>query len=252
MSILVLALAASTFVSTLLGGIAALRLRDRLHPVMAFAAGVLVATALVDLLPEAAEMVGPDPALPVGVVALAGFLIFSALDAFLHRQAFAHGGHDHGHGHAHAETEDSALGIVGPAGLVVHSALDGLAIGIGFQASNEIGLLVAFAVLAHDFADGMNVVTLSLAGGGSRRGAIAFLVLDALAPVVGALAGSFADVSGPVLGQLLALFAGVFIAIGAGHLLPEAEQHRPGVAPALVGLAAAGAVVVVVVRTLLG
>jgi hypothetical protein len=44
----------------------------------------------------------------------------------------------------------------------------------------------------------------------------------------------------------------VFIAIGAGHLLPEAEQHRPGVAPALVGLAALGAVVVVVVRTLLG
>jgi len=61
-----------------------------------------------------------------------------------------------------------------------------------------------------------------------------------------------ADVSGPVLGLLLALFAGVFIATGAGHLLPEAEQHRPGVAPALVGLAALGAVVVIVVRTLLG
>ena len=76
--------------------------------------------------------------------------------------------------------------------------------------------------------------------------------LDAVAPVIGALVGSVAEVPGPVLGLLLALFAGVFIAIGAGHLLPEAEQHRPGVAPTLVGLAAVGAVVVVVIRTLLG
>jgi len=40
--------------STLLGGTAAIRLGHRLHPFMAFAAGVLVATAVADLLPEGA------------------------------------------------------------------------------------------------------------------------------------------------------------------------------------------------------
>src|SRR6185295_16319475 len=120
MSGLALGLSIATFFSTMLGGVAALRLRDRLQPVMAFAAGVLVATALADLLPEAAEQAGADGPVPVGMVAVGGFLVFSALDAFLHRQAFAHRPHDHDH-HAHHEHEGGALGIVGPAGLIVHS-----------------------------------------------------------------------------------------------------------------------------------
>ena len=50
-----IAFAILPFFSTLLGGTAAIRLRHRLHPFMAFAAGVLVATALADLLPEATD-----------------------------------------------------------------------------------------------------------------------------------------------------------------------------------------------------
>lgn len=258
MSALALGFSVATFFSTMFGGMAALRLRDRLQPVMAFAAGVLVATALADLLPEAAEQAGPDAPIPVGMVAVFGFLLFAALDAFLHRQAFAHLDHhhdgaDHGHGDDdHSEHEAGALGFVGPAGLIVHSTLDGLAIGLGFRASAEVGLLVAFAVLAHDFADGMNVVTLAMAGGRSRTGAFAFLAADALAPVIGAVVGTFATVPGTLLGALLALFAGVFVAIGAGHLLPEAQMHKPGLAPALVGLAALGAAIVMLVRLVLG
>jgi ZIP family zinc transporter len=257
-SALALVFSLATFFSTLLGGMAALRLRNRLQPVMAFAAGVLVATALADLLPEAAEQAGENAPIPVGMIAVGGFLLFAALDAFLHRQAFAHLDHHHDddadHVHdGHAEEHDAgALGFVGPAGLIVHSTLDGLAIGLGFRASAEVGLLVALAVLAHDFADGMNVVTLAAAGGRSRASTLAFLGADALAPVIGAVVGSFASVSGSVLGALLALFAGVFIAIGAGHLLPEAQMHKPGLAPALVGLAALGALVVLLVRSVLG
>lgn len=258
MSALALALSLATFFSTMLGGMAALRLRDRLQPVMAFAAGVLVATALADLLPEAAEQAGADAPVPVGMIAVVGFLLFAALDAFLHRQAFAHldhhaHHHDGGADHDHAEAHDAgALGFVGPAGLIVHSTLDGLAIGLGFRASAEVGLLVALAVLVHDFADGMNVVTLAMAGGRSRSSALTFLLVDALAPVIGAVVGTFATVSSSALGMMLALFAGVFIAIGAGHLLPEAQMHKPGLAPALVVLAALGAAVVLLVRSVLG
>lgn len=50
------------------------------------------------------------------------------------------------------------------------------------------------------------------------------------------------------LGLLLAWFAGVFLAIGAGHLLPEAQHHRAAHAPWLVVLAAVGAGIVLVVR----
>jgi zinc transporter ZupT len=118
--------------------------------------------------------------------------------------------------------------------------------------TQKLGLLVGLAVLAHDFADGMNVVTLSLAGGVHLRPASVLLLFDALAPPIGAAIGTFADLEGLALGFLLAAFSGVFIAIGAGHLLPEASHRRPGASPLLVLLTAAGAGVVLIVRSILG
>ena len=252
------------FFSTLLGGSAAMRLRHRLHPIMAFAAGVLVATALADLLPEATDLIGTSayPVVP-GAAAVLGFLLFSALDAFVHRGAWEHEhqrvasqfepGDPHEHSHTPA-IGNSQLGLLGPISLIVHSTLDGLAIGLGFRAGVEVGLLVGVAVLAHDFADGMNVVTLSLSlsGSGHLRRARVLLLLDALAPPVGAAIGTFAQLADPILGFLLAAFSGVFLAVGAGHLLPEAQHRRPGASPLLVLLTVLGAVLVLAVRSILG
>jgi hypothetical protein len=49
---------------------------------------------------------------------------------------------------------------------------------------------------------------------------------------------------------VLALFGGVFLAIGAGHLLPESQHRDPGREPLMVGLAAIGAIAVLAVRSL--
>jgi ZIP family zinc transporter len=251
------------FFSTLLGGSAAMRLRHRLHPIMAFAAGVLVATALIDLLPEAADLIGAsaNSSLP-GAAAVLGFLLFSALDAFVHRVAWEHehqevaSQFEPGDPHEHRSLPaiaNSQLSLLGPMSLIVHSTLDGLAIGLGFRAGTEVGLLVGLAVLAHDFADGMNVVTLSLTLSNVThiQRARVLLFLDALAPVVGAAIGTFAQLDDTVLGFLLATFSGVFLAVGAGHLLPEA-QHRPGASPLLLLLTVLGAVLVLGVRSVLG
>ena len=244
--------------STFLGGYAVFRFRHRLHPVMALAAGVLVATALVDLLPESLELIGgQEPALVAGAAALLGFLAFSAVEAFVHRGTYEHG-HEPGvdpsqpHEHGPDGPGPSALGILGPLGLVVHSGLDGVAIGLGFAASPQVGLLVGLAVLAHDFADGINITTLTLAGGGGRRTALTILALDAFAAPLGAVIGTLLGVTPEVLGLLLASFAGVFLAVGAGHLLPEAQHQRPLQAPPLVLLAGLGALVVVGIRLLIG
>jgi ZIP family zinc transporter len=242
--------------STFLGGYAVFRFRHRLHPVMAFAAGIIVATALVDLLPEALQLLGgPDPTLKAGVAALVGFLGFSAIEALVHRETYEHGhapGQDPQEPHEHlpAEREPSAISIAGPLGLVLHSGLDGVAIGLGFSASPEVGLLVGLAVLAHDFADGINITTLTLAGGGGRRLTITILAMDAIAAPIGAVIGISLGVAPEVLGLLLASYAGVFIAVGAGHLLPEAQHQRPLQAPPLVLLAGLGALLVVVIRIL--
>ena len=51
---------------------------------------------------------------------------------------------------------------------------------------------------------------------------------------------------------LLAAFAGVFLAVGAGHLLPEAHHHRPGASLQLVLLTTLGAAVVLAIRSVAG
>ena len=269
---LIVAFAILPFYSTLLGGAAAIRLRHRLHPFMAFAAGVLVATALADLLPEAASLVNPEGAEPnplmPGAAAVLGFLAFSALEAFVHRETWEHE-HDRGasdslHDRAasdslqpkdddvHLRRMPSALSLAGPLSLIAHSTLDGLAIGLAFRANTEVGLVVGLAVLAHDFADGMNVVTLSLSRDDQIVLARVLLLIDAIAPLVGAAIGTFAVIESSVLGSLLGVFSGVFIAVGAGHLLPEAQHRRPGASPVLVLLAAVGSVIVLGVRWILG
>jgi ZIP family zinc transporter len=242
------------FFSTLAGGFAALRLRHRLHPFMAVASGVLVATALADLLPEAQGLMGVDRAVEVAMAALAGYLVFTLVEAFIHQTSF-----EHGHVHDPELPDDPAepppgrgaslLGLLPPASLIVHSTLDGLAIGLGFQAGTDIGVVVLLAVLAHDFADGMNVITLAFDASRGVRLAVALLALDAVAPVIGAGLSFLVSIPPAVLGLLLAWFAGVFIATGAGHLLPEAQHHRPGDGPALVALAAIGAAIVLVIRS---
>jgi zinc transporter ZupT len=250
------------FFSTLAGGFAALRLRHRLHAFMALAAGVVVATAVADLLPEAFALAGPEGVLGIGVAAVVGFVGFSLVEAFLHQSSFEHAGEVHddaGAGDAHHEpaaTEPAIgrpsrlLGILPPISLIIHSTLDGLAIGLAFQAGASIGVIVLVAVLAHDFADGMNVVTLALDAARGERLAIALLVIDAIAPVAGAAFSTLVAISPGTLGLLLATFAGVFIAVGAGHLLPESQHRNPRSGPALVGLSGVGAAVVLVVRAL--
>ena len=251
-------LAILPFFSTLAGGFAALRLRHRLHAFMALAAGVVVATAVADLLPEAFELVGEDRVLDVGIAAVVGFIGFSLIEAFLHQASFEHAGQN-GHEHDHAETTTTAqpatvrppalLGVLPPVSLIIHSTLDGLAIGLAFQAGADLGLIVLVAVLAHDFADGMNVVTLALDAARGERLAVGLLVLDALAPVAGAAMSTLVTIEPAALGLLLATFGGAFIAIGAGHLLPESQHRDPRRGPSLVALAGVGAAIVLAVRS---
>ena len=243
------------FFSTFVGGFAALRLRHRLHPFMAFASGVLEATAIADLLPEAHALVGPGGVVEVGVAAMAGYLLFTLIESFIHQTSFEHQKPAHGQEPAESATAQpprTKLAILPPISLILHSTLDGLAIGLGFQAGADIGVIVLVAVLAHDFADGMNVVALALDAAGGAKLAISLLLLDALAPLLGVGLSTVLSVSPQVLGLLLAWFAGVFIAIGATHLLPESQHHRPADGPLLVGLSALGAAVVIVVRLLAG
>lgn len=208
-------LSAITFCSTGLGGLAAVRFRDRLHLLLGFSAGAVLAVVFFDLLPE---VFSERPSGTVLLGTAGGFLAFFLLE----RATRLHSAREHEHARGAHEPE---VGLVGALGLSLHSFLDGVAIGVGFQAGNAIGLLVALAVIAHDFSDGLNTVTVMLAHGNPLRRSIALLFLDMSTPVLGAASTLLYHLPVDSLPWLLAFFAGFFLYIGASDLLPEAREH---------------------------
>jgi zinc transporter ZupT len=215
-------LALVTLFATGLGGTAAIRLRDRLHLLLGFSSGAVLAVALFDILPEVFAFDHGASYMPITAL---GFLAFFGLE----RYTAMHRAREHPHSVGAHEPE---LGAMSAAGLAFHSFLDGVAIGVGFQMSAAIGLLIAFGIIAHDFSDGLNTVTVVLAHGNSPRRAVFWLIVDMLTPVLGAASTLMFDLRG-LLPFLLAFFAGSFLYIGASDLLPEAREHDSP----LVGLA---------------
>ena len=208
-------LATLAFFSTLAGGFFALRLRDKLHLILGFSAGAVIGVAFFDLMPEALELGSSSHELStiVAVIAL-GFALYMVID----RLILLHGRHDDDH---------TSHGGFGASTLSLHSFLDGIGIGLAFQVSAVVGGVVAIAVLAHDFSDGINTVSFILRDHGERRAAFRWLFVDALAPIVGVVATLFFSVPADRLGLLLALFAGFFLYIGASDLVPESHHAHP-------------------------
>jgi zinc transporter ZupT len=229
----------ATFLSTAVGGTVALRYRDRLHLILGFTAGVLIGLIAFDLLPEIFQEVTLQQQEGTGamIALVVGFLVFHIVEklVLVHH---AHEGQYAAHHHPH-------VGILSALALSAHSFMDGVGIGLGFQAGAAVGIAVAVAVIAHDFADGLNTVTLMLVNRNAPRRALLLLALDAVAPVLGAASTLFFRLPPALLPIYLGFFAGFLLYIGASDILPEA--HSEGSSAPTVLLTVLGAVFVFVV-----
>ncbi|MGH6992188.1 MAG: ZIP family metal transporter [Caulobacteraceae bacterium] len=225
LALILLAIGLATGCATAIGGAAALALKERIHLVLGFSAGAVIGVALLDLLPEALSLAGRRGGFATAAILAGGFCAYLLADRML--IAFA--------GRGGAGEEHAHRGHMGPASLTAHSFLDGLGIGFGFQVSPKVGIVLALAVIAHDFADGVNTVNLSLIG--PRKWARAWLVADAIAPLVGIGASLLVAPPMSALGVIIAIFAGFFLYIGASELLPESHHRFPGVWTTLTTLA---------------
>ena len=209
-------IAVAAFCSTLLGGFFALRLKDRLHLILGFSAGAFIAVAFFDILPEALELAGTaystTTILTLTVIGFAAYLVLNRLVL------------PHGH---QIDGGQPLRGSAGAGSISLHSFLDGAVVGLAFQASTAVGAIVAVAVLAHNFSDGINTVGMVLRHGGGRRVALKWLLADAIAPVIGIVSTLFFRVPAETLGLMLALFAGFFLYIGASDLIPESYHAHP-------------------------
>lgn len=211
----------AAFISTLLGGLFALKLKDRLHLVLGFSAGAIIAVSFFEILPEAIELgSGTYNVSTVTSFVGLGFLVYLILDRLI--ILHSHNTEDNEHGE-HSEQR----GMLGAGSLSFHSFLDGVVVGLAFQAGPAVGLIVSAAVLTHDFSDGVNTANLILKNGGTVRKALLWIIADAIAPMLGILSTLFFTLPTAVLGLILAVFAGDFLYIGASDLLPESHHKHP-------------------------
>jgi len=215
--------ALAALVTALLGGLVAIRVRDRRHLVLGLAAGLMLGVVGFDLLPESLEQAGtPVFGVPVALLmAVAGFLSLHVVEWSL---ALHRGGEEHFSSHSH---HAPSVGLTAGAALVVHSLLDGLGIGVGFQASTAVGISVVVAVAGHDFADGFNTFTVTTLYGNARKRAMMLLGLDAIAPVVGAVLGTVVPFPPQAVGLYLGYFAGFLLYLATNNILPEAHAGHP-------------------------
>ncbi len=214
---MVILITIATFFSTLLGGLFALHLKDKLHLILGFSAGAILGVAFFDLLPEALDLASKAYSTStVLTMVVIGFTTYLVLDRFILL-----------HSHTNDEHGDARRGNAGAGSLSFHSFLDGVGIGLAFQVSAVVGAVVAAAVLTHDFSDGINTVNLVLKNKGERAKAFRWLLVDAIAPVLGVLSTLLFVLPEDKLGLLLALFSGFFLYIGASDLIPESYHSHP-------------------------
>ncbi len=218
MTVILLALGA--FLSTLIGGFTALRHHDSLHRLLGYTAGVILGVIAFDLLPEIFKSLQVLHLSPTGpmIALVVGFLAFHIIEKSIlihHSQENEYGDHHH-----------PQVGVASALALSGHSFLDGVGIGLGFQVNTTVGIAVAIAVLAHDFSDGLNTVALMVTHKNTNRRAIYLLLLDAIAPLLGAASTFLFHVSTNTLLWYLGFFAGFLLYIGASEILPEAHSEH--------------------------
>ena len=231
-----------TFISTFSGGLFALKNKNKLHLIMSLTAGVLVGVVFFDLMPEIFALSKEhnlDVTLPL-MFLVGAFLLIHLLEKF----ALIHSTHEE----EYASHRHPTVGLINASGLSFHSFLDGVGIGLGFQVSPHVGLIVALAVIAHDFSDGLNTVTLMLSHKNTTKKAAMLLAIDATAPILGVLSTLLFSIPNNILIIYLGFFAGFLLYIGASDLLPEAHSQHSSYK--MIGLTIIGALFIFLVTRL--
>jgi zinc transporter ZupT len=176
---------------------------------LAFGAGFMLSVAVLGVLPQ----------VMADGTAAAGYVLAGYLAVHLAQHVFTP------HFHFGVETHriSRSAGVSALVGLTLHTFFDGVAIASGFLVSDRLGLLLFLAVLLHKLPEGVTIASVTLAGGGSRRGAVLAAGVLGAATILGVL---MTEQVGPLARHGLALSAGVTLYVAASNLVPEFQAKR--------------------------
>ena len=207
---------------------------------LSLAAGALLATAFMHLLPEAFEsQAGAHELFSLLLGGLVFFFLLDKAELWHHGHEHHHGGEHHGHGHAHAHGHDHAHGHNHDhghgarsggwtvlAGDSVHAFGDGILIASAFVADLRLGAVTALAVLAHEVPHHMGDLVVLQQTSGTRRAALVKVSLAGPVTALGGLVGY------ALLGQLedwlpyfLVAASSSFVYVALADLIPQLQKR---------------------------
>lgn len=218
---------------------------------ISYATGALLGAALLALLPEAIEDVGPEGARGLGAALLVGLGIFFVIEKLVlwwHTYSNGHredaSGHTHQHGHApdegrqghpvhdahghhgHDHSAHTASGVLVIIGDSIHNALDGILIAAAFLTSFPLGLVTTFAVAAHEIPHRVGDFAILVHSGMSRGRALVMNMATGLTSVLGGIAAFFGlQRALGVLPYALAFAAAGFLYIAVAGLIPGLHRR---------------------------
>ena len=196
------------------------------HHLVSLSTGVLLGTALLDILPEAFESRQASPQ-SLFVTLLAGLLFFFLLEkAELYRHSHHHEGDEHHHQHGFDLQQAGRGGWSVILGDSIHNFCDGIIIAAAFLADMRLGVVTSLAIVAHEIPQEVGDYIVLLNAGFSRARALFYNAVSGMAAVLGGLIGYF--VIGPweaLFPYLLVVASSSFIYVAVADLIPQL-QHR--------------------------
>lgn len=194
---------------------------------VSLSAGVLLGTALLNLLPEAFEQPAGAPPQALFMTLLLGLLFFFLLEKVeLYRHTHHHEGDGHHH-HHHFDAEQAGRGgwsvLVGDS---IHNFCDGVLIAAAFLADTHLGITTAAAVIAHEIPQEVGDYIVLLNAGFTRTRALVYNAISGLAAVAGGVIGYF--VIGPFeqfTPYLLVIASSSFIYVAVADLIPQLQRR---------------------------
>jgi zinc and cadmium transporter len=223
---IVLATFAGGLLSVLLAASLTINVLGRIvHHLVSLSAGVLLGTALLNILPEAFESKASPQSLFLTL--LIGLLFFFLLEkAELYRHSHHHEGDEHHHHHGFDRAQAGRGGWSVILGDSIHNFCDGIIIAAAFLADTRLGAVTALAIIAHEIPQEVGDYIVLLNAGFSRARALFFNAVSGLAAVVGGVVGYF--IVGPwqeYFPYLLVVASSSFVYVAVADLIPQL-QHR--------------------------
>lgn len=200
----------------ILGAIFKIKSNKFLSFILEFAAGLMTAVICFDLIPEALEIV-PITLCIFGV--FLGVICMIVCDKLVNKV------------YAKKDTNNNLLktGIIICIGLAIHNFPEGLAIGSGFDASQQLGISLAIAIALHDIPEGISISLPMKNGGFSKPKSIILTAISGFTTGIGAFFGAIiGNISLNLIGVSLAFAAGAMLYIVSCELIPESNRLYKG------------------------